>query len=515
MVSPSSVWTTFLALNLADYLAIVVTAIAAGKVYLGRPRRLVALYRRRYLHPLGVDRDAVRARVAVLARGVRLEAAEELSWLADVLHLPPAEALLFVSDDAALERYALAYESYAARIERGVLLGATRAPLVQREVELCHEVAELLREAQHRHRYPSASVVLEIAHRGAHLELHGHVGSPRRGPSVELVPSDLAVSYRRHRIVLAAGRTADPTGTLVEEVLPVTDATTLEGLEVLRSSPHYFDGTLPRLTGVRVERDLSSGRHAVHVALAETSYFALVVDHYPQSLRAGPDEPLRVVTGTTVNLFTLAAVLRTSCGHLVFIRKSERAGSYQSKYGPTISGNLEFWPRQGLTPDSSGSGVPDPLKALAREGREELGLTLRPEALTTIGVATITVPEEVHSNVLLTCASVDLDLDELRAAAQDADPVEGAWEVGASMLALRMPKTESELDTAIDWLVGSTELNAHATLAGLGALATFGNVPDVFARARRSAGRLGPVAPPPLLVGEHDLVERPLDHRTP
>ena len=493
----------FQGMTLADWLTVALAGWAGVKVWLGRPGRIVARSRRKHLAEVVADRHTLDARVAVVLSGATPTAADELSWLADSLGVEGGLGLPFAVDAQRADEIAQGYADYAARLGRGVLLGQTNVPLVEEEARLCTDVVRVLRASGGRRPMPAGEQTLSVPHRAMTLTLHG--GGATTG-TAEFAPRDLHVSYRRHRVTVFPDTGIDPFRTLEQQ--PLTDIPHDERRALAHevATGHLFDGCLPRLTGWRMERDSGSGREVLHLSVAECTYAAVVADHYPLKLTS---EPPRGVTGARVGLLTLSAVPFTRCGHLVFARRSAHAGSHPHLLGPAVNGNLEFLPRLGVSSDTGADGVPDPLRALAREGREELGLDLTSSDLTTTGLGTFTVAAEVNTHVLLAVAALDIDFDELPAQMRRADLVEGAWEVGSEIVGLRLPRTEAELETTIEWLVGSPELTPHGTLAGLGALAALGNVSDVFARACRSAGVNSPIGMPTALIRRVDFIERP------
>lgn len=119
-----------------------------------------------------------------------------------------------------------------------------------------------------------------------------------------------------------------------------------------------------------------------------------------------------------------------------------------------------------------------------------------------LGLGGFTVPEEVGTHVLLGRLVIDLTLTEMVAQLRHPDPIEGAWELDGALLGLRLPETPDELARAVSWLVGSSELTPHATLAGLATLAVSTGASNVWHMAKDSVGRTRSVTRPPDLVTE-------------
>ncbi|MEO6019048.1 MAG: hypothetical protein ABIP45_02230 [Knoellia sp.] len=470
-------------MNALDIATVAILGYTATKVARGRPRALMARARRKNLSSLGASRAAILDRVGTLLLGEAPTAAEELAWLASVTGLGTEQALTF-GDPHRAERVARAYAAYAADLDTSALLGANHAPIVRAEAARASDVSQLAARYSSLVTTGQETVHLSIPHRHTHLEFSGACV----GEETPLRAQDLLVSYRSTRLRQAQ--------------LTHLDEVQHEALEHLLAAPNTFDGSLPRLIDWRGERDQKSGRRALHLSLAETTYGAVVADHYPVKLTT-PDAP-RDVDGSRVRVLTLSLVIQTSCGHLVFAQRSKKSGSHQGLLGPAVNGNLEFESRNGISSDLDDAGLPDLRRALAREAREELGLTLASAEITIVGLGRFTDPRERGTYVLLGFASIDLDRDALREGMRHADPVEGAWELEASLVTLALPKTENDLGRAIAWLLGSNELSSHATMAGLGALAVSLRNDTVLKVATASSGVAELVAAPTDLVEHSD-----------
>ena len=482
---------SLLALNVADAVGLGVVLTGVWKAWSGRPRGLLRRGRVRHLGELGVSRSAVRVRVEDLLAGEPSSPAQELNWLAQAIGLDDDRAATF--PDAAranvgpFQRATListAYARYAADLDAGTLLGAHRAPVVREESERARAVSKLAktfaaleelgsedRDRENRLRVPARQMEIQF------------LGLSAVGRSA-LGPQEVYVSYRDSRLV--TDRSAGPHGRRSRHLDVPEDARTR--LEDHFKSPLAFDGVLPRVVDLCTVRDVRSGRRGVHLSLAETTYGAWVVDHYPRELTGGAPRP---VNGEVVGGLTLSSVVATRCGHLLFARRSSRSGSHRGLLGPTINGNLEFEPRRGISVDLDANGLPDLRGALLREGREELGLEVEPSRLTFTGLARFWVPEEKGTHVLVSCSTVDLDRTEVALGMQRADPIEGAWENDYELVSLAVPRSTAERYDAINWLVGSRELTPHATAAGLGALALVLRTDVVLDEAMRRSGRKG------------------------
>jgi 8-oxo-dGTP pyrophosphatase MutT (NUDIX family) len=469
-------------MNAVDVATVGILTYTATKVARGRPRALIRRARRKKLSHLGVSRDSVHDRVSALLRGETPTAAQELAWLASATGLGAQQSLTFGDPDRA-RLVADAYAAYAADLDTSALLGANHAPIVRAEAVRAGQISQLAARYSSLVGTGQRTVSLAIPHRATSLEISGACV----GEETPLRAQDLLISYRDTR--------------LRQGELALGSAEQAE-LDQLLVSPNTFDGSLPRLVDWRGERDEKSGRRGLHLSLAETTYGAVVADHYPLKLTT-PDAP-RDVDGSRVQVLTLSLAVETSCGHVVFARRSTRSGSHQGLVGPAVNGNLEFESRNGVVSDLDDSGLPDLRRALAREAREELGLSLDAGEIATVGLGRFSDPRERGTYVLLGFASIDLDRDQLRAGMRHADPVEGAWELETSLITLALPTTDADLRRAVAWLLGSDELSSHATMAGLGALAVSLRNDTILKIATGSPGLTELVLPPADLVEHSD-----------
>lgn len=485
-------------MNVLDVLSMAILLWTAVRVWAGRPARLLRRMRRRTLRKLdGGSRSVAAAwkrhrqadaQAERLIHGEQITTAEELGWLSAALGCSDDLSVTF-ENEARIRDVARAYERHAARLEKGSLLGANQAPVVLADAERARNVARLTNS------YRSVAPVEALTDERQGLgEGEFHVAS-RDGLRVSVAGAvwaqesplhaqDLVVSYRDSRLVVRPGQQNLTEHTRLVEAEDLLAVEERIGRELDR--PHLFDGALPRLVAARGARDIKSGRRVLHLQVAQTMYSAVLADHYPNAGRA-EGEPPRDVDGSRIGLLTLSAVIVTSSRHLVFIRRSKRSGSHQSKLGPAANGNLEFDSRRGVAVDLDEDGMPDFRRALAREAREEIGAELDPSKIVITGLGRFWVPSERGTHVLLGCAQTQATRDEILAGMQNADPVEGAWEVDETLVTLRTPRTESEFQDAVRWLVLNSELSPHATLAGLGALAVTGRREDVFTAASNIA----------------------------
>ncbi|WP_256838687.1 hypothetical protein [Ornithinimicrobium faecis] len=289
----------------------------------------------------------------------------------------------------------------------------------------------------------------------------------------------------------------------------VADEEEIDRLKKKLESDHLFDGLLPRLQERELRRDTSSGRLCLVLKTAVCSYSAVMLDHYP-----GPEQVVREtggarhargvartdVTGDRVGVLTLSLVPITSDGYLLFAQRSKRAGSHEGLIGPAVNGNLEMAPRRGVVDDRDGRGVPDPLLALMREAREELGLAMERTRIYAVGLGTFRTATEVGSHLLVATSLLDQTFDDVVAGVAGADLLEGRWELGTSLCGMRLMEvpdagaggeqnTEREVMERVDWLLGNPQLTPHAVFAGLCALATVTGDDGLLERATQRQGK--------------------------
>lgn len=476
-------------MHAADLVSLVPSALAiyAGySAWRAQPRWLMARRRHHAMRRVGISRNVTRVRVKQIISGAARTSADELNWLATAipgpLHGPGLPMpITFASSSELLNSLSEAYAAYAADLRRGSFLGTTAVPVVEHDAAVAHQTSLLLSDAASGGGSPAG-----ICSR--HISLTS--GAPNRTLEIWQLPEvdsgtlayDVFVSYRRHRIGPAyldstsgAQTASQPleAADLETELLPTSEKQN-QVLQKKFSGQHSFDGVLPRLIDWRTERDNGNGRLRLHLAMAETTYAAVLVDHYPKTFTGCEDAPSPrhdEVKGDRAKLLTLSTVLVTSDRMLLFAGRSRNAGSHQGQYGPAVNGNLELRVRNGVLSDSGASGIPDPRRALAREAREELGLALDHRDIQVLGMGKFSVEKEHGTHVLLTIAQPSLTAEEIIAGLRDADPMEGRWELGGDFLAAPLPDRAEDVEPLLSWLLHDPGLTPHATLTGIAAVA--------------------------------------------
>ncbi|MFK0039815.1 hypothetical protein ACIQTW_08220 [Paenarthrobacter sp. NPDC090517] len=454
------------------------------------PERLMKRARIRTMQRLGISPRDSKLRVKSIAENGPASAADELNWLATVYRgnaVSPAMTcgtgnpmpLTFSTSTVALGGLSKAYSLYAAELRKGSFLGTASAPLITKEAQTAIDTSAALASA-------ASGGGAEVSCRcwAVHLKLPDErTFDLWQLPDFEsgTLAYDLFVSYRRHRLAPdfhEPGARVSPVAIEAEDLETELLPTTAVESGILRDkfqNLRTFDSVLPRLIDWRAERDNGNGRMRLHLAMAETTYAAVLTDHYPATFRK-PGEAAgmqsRVAAGENAKLLTLSTVVITGDNKMLFAGRSKHAGSHAELFGPAVNGNLELRPRDGILADSDHRGIPDPRRALAREAREELGLHLDPEHIRALGLAKFTVDKERGTHVLLSVSNVAQTAKEVAEGVRFADPLEGRWEVGSEMLAVPLPLPDSDIDGLLSWFLHSPILTPHAALAGISTVAS-------------------------------------------
>lgn len=426
------------------------------------------------------------SRVRQIIQGAPNAASDELNWLAAGYPISRGGLargredpmpLTFAATAEELVSLSEAYSRYAADLRRGSFLGTTSVPVVERETAMAAKTSRVLAEAAAggglAGERPSSHVRIESQALARELDLW-QLPDAASGT----LAYDTFVSYRRHRYSPDFDNRRSTTAGLPASLeLPGLDAAPMDASDaeklLLREkldSQHAFDGVLPRLVGWRTERDNGNGRLRLHLAMAETTYGAVVLDHYPDAL----GDVVRNVSGTRARLLTLSALVVTSDRKLLFAGRSRHAGSHPNQFGPAVNGNLELRPRKGILPDSDEFGLPDPRRALAREAAEEIGLVMDPDRIQVLGMGRFSVGDrERGTHVLLALVQPDLTAMDITAGIRDADPMEGRWELGGEFLAASLPRPGEDIDPILSWILHDPRLTPHAVLTGIATVARF------------------------------------------
>lgn len=436
-------------------------ALRSGLLAAGRSRRSwLSMWR------------VVSRRVARRIAGHRIDVADELDWVSATLDLPYG-VTFHGGDSAGLDELAAAYQTLAARLSVRVLLAGGDQPLIEAEARCAKDVAARL--ARHARREAVPAEVPSWTGKAGGAAQPTEIALFGIGPFGPHEAHDLLVSARRIRLVPdlpAAVERARHDGAR-PVVVPLGEQQAVVVDELARQA-HGYDGILPALLAHRSEKDRRSGHRRLHLSLGEISYSAHKIvsapDYVPSQRGLEPAAPSAPLT--------LSLIPVTADGFLVLARRSATNVFYSNAWGPGVNGNLDVPDRHGEGGDGDDDGLPDPVGALIREAREELGLTVDRRHVRVHGLARIVNATERGTWILLTTARVRASLDELRGQTVYADPIEGSWEVGSDLLAIPRPRTSQAAADVLAWAWSSAEVAPHAVAVLTGHCAADGLIPD-------------------------------------
>lgn len=455
----------------ADLLSIAVVGGALALWLLGRNPMVVRTLRAdrqrtvgAVLESTGMSRSVVRRAVkectADYVNGRRAPTLQaELDWLDSVVGerggatpvayfgLPGPTASPTTRIPDSLSSLSTAYRSLALRLKGRGLLGGGTSPLLDNVAEVGEGLARLLAKnatfAAGRLE-ASACLRLEIQQATTRLELSSLRPTDAPGAGAD----DLAVTYVPRRMVVAktvSQKIAELDG-IPRQPLELDE----RELELLgkRFEGKTFDGVLPSLKMSSFERDPASGRSRLHLVLAEASFSSVMVTHYVGESGVGRAQD--ALTGEA-QLLTLAILPTTRDGYFVLTTRTQHVSVTAGMLSPAVTGNLEMRDRVGLPVDRDADGFPDPLLALARECREELGLDIDREHIEIIGTMRFASPHEVGTTVLLATTQLDASLQDVADATRHADRIEGAWESEERITGVPVPRTPQERIDLLAW----------------------------------------------------------------
>lgn len=368
-----------------------------------------------------------------------------------------------VEVESDLFKISKSYEDFAKSLSVQFLFSENL--VVQGQLLVALKMSEYLRINSNFAAKPSKELVifnLEIPKLEMALELF----NPRFNFNPSFHIDHLSVIQARKRIVIANL----PSRKLAEadQVEPVEIV--LEGTEeaalLKLISGRTFDGLLPALHDMHLQVDPLSGHQRLLLELSEVNYSAVCAMNYPGVRGAGRSrESLEKTSKEHDRLFTLSMVPISSDGYMVIARRSIHVGVAKGLLSPGVNGNLELRDRLGLTVDRDQYELPDPLLALAREAKEELGLKTKTKEIQILGVGRFSYPEEVGTWVLLTSSIAQHTAQEIVELSKLADWTEGAWETDGEFWAIPVPTNRKSAESTIRWAINSIELVPHLTLS--------------------------------------------------
>ena len=398
----------------------------------------------RMAHPAGRRPQAHRKawmQARLLTGGTPYTAADELQWLTNTVGTDQSVtfSIEHCPDSGELAR---GYRRYATTLRMRALLFGSGQPLLDRVAGVVDEVAEIL-EVNADHVPVNGDARVTVARQQVTT---GYV-STRPGTDRNL---SSVLSLEELKI----------DGRFAEHRLHVSWLQELSRLprraKDIGDQPREYDGLLPRLVHHRYERDLSSGSYRLHLQLGETYY----TDHKRNS--TPPAVPPIEVEDSHGGLLTFCVLPITRDGHLILAQRSGLS-YYSHCWGPGAGGNLEITSPGRTNPDADPTGVINPLRAIAREAHEEIGLFLPIERIRSMGLVRLSNSEEDGTWLLATTVTTDLSLDELTQKTIEADLIHGRWEVGDCLASVPLPRSPAAAEGLLSWALRNERAMPHLT----------------------------------------------------
>ncbi|MCR6690370.1 hypothetical protein [Cellulomonas sp.] len=218
-----------------------------------------------------------------------------------------------------------------------------------------------------------------------------------------------------------------------------------------------YDGWLPWLTGTRLETDATNGRPRLHLAFSQTTYYRFRGINAARLARWG-DEPTAL---PDTGLLTLSCTPVDSGGHLLLSRRDERLEHRPGAVSAFATGNLDLRARRKVGHDFDPLGLPDPLRAIAREVREETGTPVSHTDVHAVGLAQVWSHHDRGTWVLSCTTQLSTPWQDVVARFRQGDPVEGSWEVGQDLLVLDLPEDVPGAAAVVHGLATAPDVVPH------------------------------------------------------
>jgi hypothetical protein len=412
----------------------------------------------------------IAAQASAITRGRSYSVADELKWLSansgarEAITFDPAKALMLRDLSRLYVRFGTALQI------RTFLLGGNQ-PVLEKVSRVAQEVGTVL--------------AVQAINRPVR-ELKGSTPEPRW--------LERRTAYRSTR----SGNSSTASSLIRIEVFEHSDQGVAHNVQVSwiprteeaeqahADTPDHarrYNGLLPLLKQHRYERSLADGNYRIHLELGEIYYD----DHRKLT------DPGRSMEGVDYRaapmLLTFSLLPVTTDGYFIIARRGN-IGHYPNCWGPGSGGNLEIPMFGGAVDDLDRHGVIDPLKALARETREELGLHLDLDQIQVLGLAQVSNAEERGTYVMPALAMTGLSLQELSRATAHVSAVSGRWEIGDRLAAIPMPRNEKEAEALFRWAVNDPECMPHlvVNIIQLVSFATAFNMTRCLDATEESAG---------------------------
>lgn len=437
---------------------------------------------------------------------------EEIAWLSSLVGASAAEDLatqraqvpvpitFAAADGDEYERRLLvlasAYDRYAVAVRRRWLLRSAAGALISEEYDCARSTANQLRLWSSFRPIPTPDPPIGLrgclvtlppssdgpggqVRRCVRLVTWPYMGSTRSSLTFPLI----GVSFQPYRVILNDRPAEESDDGPSRQLVRVADTLGLAAVD-----PLNFDGVLTRWhgDGYRLEIDRASGRQRLHLCVSETSYYAFRATQIPEAAE-------RSQTPRLSRLLSLNLLATDRDEKVLLVRRSDYV-VHPGSYAGTVSGNCELASRTGVRADIDKHGFPDPLSAIVREAREELGLDLSASdsKLGALGVIEIDTDRELGTHVLVATALLPQPADDYYPSPSAVDPVEGEWEIGDSAMIIDIraaTRSGSAARTFVAWLRSNPALTAHAVGALLLLVVARQQLRERQTERARTAGR--------------------------
>jgi len=329
---------------------------------------------------------------------------------------------------ARLQSMAEAYRQYTTALQRGWILRTAAASLIGVESRVAIEMSALLDEWAG---FMPLDAMRRGKLRGLQVDIRSTESGCRRNVTLVTWPNmsasrsmlgfaHLAVSYESQRVAVEDSPARLRSGAMQLVRVPQRPAN-------LALDPLTFDGVISRWhgPGYRCEIDRVTGRQRLHLCLSETTFFTFKRTQQPVNIER--NDPFRY----SARVLSVLLLAHDDDLRVLLIKRS-RLVMHAHCYAATVSGNCELSSRLGLHADLDHRGLPDLLRAVKRETREELGLDLDSyeSRLSALGIFEVNNELEVGSHVLVATARSPVPATEFTAERFLLDPIEGEWEIG-------------------------------------------------------------------------------------
>lgn len=390
---------------------------------------------------------------------------KELAWMANQAQTA-ASAEFPWGEPATSDRYSSELLRYARKIELSSLVRIGSAKLADEEVRRTTQVAQLLaRDADFRPAQISKnhSQTMDLVSMGIEVLAGPKWGTKASDSSTSQRPYFDELRVTSHDKDFGA---FGPLDQLEMRFGPEHDLFTRQeietravkkGREVSDEYPDSYNGVLPRLRSWRVEASSTGPIRRLHLSVERTTFVTWMVTNGDTSVPGEKDSagvPVDQVLVAGANHVPISVALVSRDGFIVQPIRASGLAIYPDCFGSAANGNVEIEPRYAMAADLDADGFVDFVGAALRETREELGsgIDLNRDSMRVVALIRYTDNRELSAPVLILQATSDLNFDEIVHGMRLAHPVEGAFEVGATVRGI--PTDRASCSTVVPWLVG-------------------------------------------------------------